>query len=137
MAAHALRHLIDAGAIGIRSVLTEAGNRSVHDARIDGAHLLVIHAEPIFHIRPIIFQHDVRFRRHAEEDRPPLVGFQVERQAALVAMQVLEVAAVAMAHVLAIVVRSFDLDDVRAPVGELTRSRGTRARAREIEDQQI
>ena len=63
--------------------------------------------------------------------------FQIERHAALVAMQVLEVGAVARAaRTLALLQmrRRLDLDDVGAPVGELAHAGRPRAHAREIEN---
>ena len=65
----------------------------------------------------------------------PSSRFEVELDRALVAVEVLEVDAVAAADdVLARGLRRLDADHVRAPVGEMAHARRARARERQIED---
>ncbi len=132
--AHALRDLIEARPIGIRPVLAEAGNAGIDDARIDLGERLVVDAEPLLHVGPEILDHDVGLLDHALEGGEAFGRLQIERHAALVAMQVLKVAALARpAHRLFDAGRRLDLDDIGAPVGELAHAGRARAHAGEIE----
>ena len=58
---------------------------------------LVIDAEPVLHVGPEILDHDVGLLDQPLEGREALRRLQIERHAALVAMQVLEIGAVARA----------------------------------------
>ena len=132
--AHALRDLVEAGPVGIRPILAETGNAGVNDARIDLGEGLVVDAEPLLHVGPEILHHDVGFLDHALEGGQPRGRFQVQRHAALVAMQILKVAALARpAHRFFDARRRLDLDDVGAPVGELAHAGRSRPHAGEIE----
>ena len=133
--AHALRDLVEAGAVGVRPVLPEAADAGVDDARIDLAHRLVIDAEPQFHLRPVILNDHIRGLRHLLEDRHPFGRLEVQRHAPLVAVHVLEIRPVpAVVHGPFLFSGLLDLDDVGAPVGKLPHGRRAGARAREIED---
>src|SRR5207253_2433646 len=74
-----------------------------------------------FHLRPKILDDDVGLLGQFEENSLALLGLQVEGQAALVAMQVLEIEPVAprAGHVASGLARLLDLDHVGAPIGEL------------------
>ena len=118
--AHALRDLIDAGAALIRPVLPEPRDRAVDDARIDLAHGLVIDAEPVLDGRFEVLDDDIGLLDELEEDFLPLRAFQVERQRPLVAVQILEIGAVAAAAGrVGMLAGRLDLDDIGAPIGEL------------------
>src|SRR4029077_9468206 len=93
--AHALGDLVDARPLGVRPALAEPGNAAVDDARIDLLDRLVIDAEPKFYLRAEILDDDVGLLRQLEEDRLAFLGLQVEGQAAFVAMQFLEIEALA------------------------------------------
>src|SRR6202040_3506912 len=93
--AHALGDLVDTRALRVRPALAEPGNAAIDDAGIDLLHRLVIDAEPIFHLGAEILDDDVGLLRQFEEDRFAFLGLRVEGQAAFVAMQVLEIEAVA------------------------------------------
>ena len=95
--AHALRDLIEAGTLVIGAVLAEAGNRAIDDARIDLAHALIVDAEFCLHVGAEIFDDDVGLFHQPPEDLEAFRLFQVERHRALVAVQVLEVRALARA----------------------------------------
>ena len=81
----------------------------------------VIDAEPVFHLRAEILDDDVGLLRQLEEDRLAFLGLQIEGQAALVAMQVLEIEPVAprAGDIAPRLARRLDLDDIGAPIGEL------------------
>src|SRR5262249_50658333 len=96
-AAHALGDLVDAGTIAIRTALAEAGDAPVHDARVDGADVLVVDAEAALHVGTVVLDDHVGVLRELLEDRHALGIAQVESHAALVAVQVLEVEPVAVA----------------------------------------
>ncbi len=90
-AAHALRDLIEARPRGIRTGLPEPGNAGIDQLRINLAQLRIVDAETTLHIRPKILDHHVGFFHHALESRHRFRRLQVERHAALVAMQILEI----------------------------------------------
>jgi len=85
----------------------------------------------------VVLDHDVGRLHQLAQDRPPRLLFEVERDRALVAVQVLEVGAVARsAHVFVRVHagRRLDLDHVGAEVGELLDAGRAGAHACEIDD---
>ena len=69
--AHALRDLVDAGALGVRPVLAEAGDRGVDDARVHRAHVVVVDAEPVLHRRAHVLDDDVGLRPAAMKTACP------------------------------------------------------------------
>ena len=98
---------------------------------------VVIDAQPEFNIRPVVLDDDVRAIKQASLCRtsmPSARCLRFERQAALVAMQVLEVRTVSLAPQARVAVRRFDLDDVCPPVGQLTHSGGAGTNARQVDD---
>src|SRR5262249_37972259 len=119
--AHALRNLIEARPLAIRAVLAEAGDAGVDETPVERLEALVIDAEAEFHVGPVILDHDVRGPDHLAENVDAFRLLEVERDAALVAVQVLEIRAVARAaHIAALPpLGQLDLDDVGAPVREL------------------
>ena len=100
-AGHALRDLVDRGTLGIGTILAEAGNAAIDDPRIALSDRLEIDAEPSCDARAHVLDDDVGLFGKPHEDLAALVGLQVERDGALVAMQVLEVRTVAPADHLA------------------------------------
>ena len=95
--AHALRDLVEARPIGVGTGLPEAGNAGIDELRIDLAQLRIVDAEPPFHVRAKIFDHHVGLLDHALERRQGFGGLEIERHAALVAVQILEVRSFARA----------------------------------------
>ena len=71
--------------------------------------------------RAKILDDDIGVLGQTHKDREPLFGLQIEGQAALVPMQVLEVEPVAPrpGHIAAVIAAPLDLDDIGAPIGEL------------------
>src|SRR6185503_12527592 len=92
-------------------------------------------AEAVLHARPVVLDQHVGALGHLDEDVAPFGLFQVELEAPLVAMEVLEVRAVARAG--DAVLRPFDLDDVGAPVGEDAAAVRAGARPREVDDLEV
>ena len=138
-AAHALGDLIEARPVAIGAVLTEAGNAGVDDALVDLAQRLVVDAEALFHVGAEILHHHVGLGDQAAEGGKPLRRLQVERDAALVAVQILEVGTIARpAGRLAPfeMRRGLDLDHIGAPVGELPHRGGARTHAGEVENRE-
>ncbi len=95
--AHALRDLIEAGTAAIGTVLAEAGDAAIDDARIDRAQRLVVDAEAMLDVGAVVLDQHVGLRRHAPQDLLARLLLQVEGQAALVAVEVLEIEAVPLA----------------------------------------
>jgi hypothetical protein len=89
--AHALRDLVEARSVGVRSGLPETGNAGIDQLGIDLAQLRVVDAEPAFHVRAEILHHHVGLLHHALERRQGRGRLEIERHAALVAVQILEV----------------------------------------------
>ena len=97
----------------------------VDDARVDLRERLVVDAEAVLHVGPEVLDHHVGLLDQAQEDREAFRRLQVERDAALVAVQVLEVRPSRGPPGLAAPpLRRLDLDDVGAPVGELAHAVG-------------
>jgi hypothetical protein len=131
-AGQALRDLIESGALAIRAVLSETGNARQHDSRIDLAQRLVVDAQPILHVGAEILDDDIRVLHEPEKNLAPLRVLEVQRDRALVAMQVLEVRAVARAaHVLDF--RRLDLDDVGAEIRKLAHAARAGAHPGQVE----
>jgi hypothetical protein len=119
-ASHALGDLVDPGAALIGPVLAEAGNAAVDDARVDLLHRLVVDAEPVLDRGLEVLDDDIGLCRQFHEDFEPLLAFQVEGDRALVAVQVLEVGAVAAAAGrVGMLAGRLDLDHIGAPVRKL------------------
>ncbi len=76
------------------------------------------------------------FSANLEEDRLPLLGLQIERQAALVAVQVLEIEPVAprAGDIAPRLARLLDLDHIGPPIGELADRRRSGAGMTQIEN---
>src|SRR5256885_4838026 len=135
-AAHALRDLVEARPVAVRPVLPEAGYAREDDARVDLRERLVIDAQAELHIGTIVLDDDVGGLRELHEDCHTLLRLQVEGDRALVAVQVLEIRAVARAaHRIALDARRrFDLDHVGSEIRELPHAGRPGAHARKIED---
>ena len=132
--AHALRDLIEAGPLGVGSALAETGNAGIDDARVELRERLVVDAQPFLHAGAEILDDDVGLFDHPLEGREAFRRLEIERHAALVAVQVLEIGTFARPpHAFLVARRLLDLDDVGAPIGELARAGRARPDAREIE----
>ena len=88
---HALRDLVEARPVGVGAGLPEAGNARIDELRIDLAQLRIVDPEPPLHIGTKILDYDVSFLHHALERRQGFGRLEVERHAALVAMQILKI----------------------------------------------
>ena len=134
--AHALRDLIEARPLVIGAVLAEAGDAAIDDARVDLAQALIVDAELCLDVGAEVLDHDVGLLGEALEHFEALRVLQVERHGPLVAVQILEVRALARAARLlaaGILQQRVDLDDVGAPVRQLPHAGGPGANAGEIE----
>jgi hypothetical protein len=134
-AAHALGDLVEARALGIGAVLTEARDRAQHDARIYLLQALIVDAQPELHVGAIVLDHHVGLLDQLHEDGLAVRFLEIERDRALVAVQVLKVRPVARpAHIhVAGTRRHLDLDAVGAPVGEIAHGGRSGAHPRQIE----
>ena len=129
------RDFVEARPLAVGAGLSISGDARVNDARIDRTQILVADLEPRLHVGSEILDHHVGLLRQPKECLAPLLRLQVERDAALVAMQVLEIARMARAADRIARLepfRRFDLDHVGAPVRELAHAGRARAYAREI-----
>ena len=141
--ARGLKHRIVA-APGDRSrfVAPVARNRAIDQSRIVFRDAVIVEAEPFHDSIGKIFDDDVGARDELERDFPPRIGFEIERDAALVAIGAEIKGALSTAgggHVMTTVItldRHLDLDDLGAEVGELLRAVGPGEHLREIDHAQ-
>ena len=97
----------------------ESLERAIDEARIFSRQISIAGAEPLHGAGRVVFEHHVGGLRQAMEQRAPLVGLQIDREAALVAVEgrkeprgeTIKPAGVIAGHRL-------DLDHVGAEVGE-------------------
>ena len=114
------------------AVLAEAGDAAIDDARIALLHGFEIDAEALGDAGPHVLDDHVGLFGQPHQDLAALVGLQVQRDGALVAMQVLEVRTIALAHQfvgLGVARRRLDPDHVGAPVRQRAARRRRPARA--------
>ena len=100
---------------------------------------LVVDAETLFHARAVVLHDDVGIARELLEDRHPLRVSEVERHAPLVAVEILEIEAVAIAaHAVARASAGhLDLDGLGAPVDQLSHARRAGPGSRQVEDLEL
>jgi hypothetical protein len=85
-------------------------------------------------VRTEVLDQHVGLLDHLQQNRASLVALEVEGDAALVRVDVLEVEAVAVAGAVFLGLRRFDLDDLGAVLGELADAGWSRPSAAEIDD---
>jgi hypothetical protein len=131
-----LGDLVDAGAFLVRSVLAETGDRPKHDARVHRLERFVIHAETVFHVGPVVFDHHICGLGKLVKYFAPRLLLQIQGHRAFVAVEVLKIGPVAVAGDALLDAgrrRQLDLDAVGAPVGELAHAGRARPHAGKIE----
>ncbi len=125
--AHALGDLVEAGAFPVGAVLAEAGDAPIHQPRVDRPQGFVIHAQPVLDVRAVVLYHHVGLFHQPLEQRQSLCLFQVEGDAALVAVQVLEIGPMARPPQGGVAFHrggGFHLDHVGPPVRQLAHAGG-------------
>src|SRR5207253_4539921 len=134
--AHTLGDLVDTRAVPVRAALAEAGDAAVDDARVDRSQCLVVDAQPFLHTRAVVLHDDVGVARELLEDRHPLRIPEVQSHAPLVAVEILEIEAVAItAHAVAgAPAGHLDLDGLGSPVDQLSHARGAGPGPGQVED---
>src|SRR5262249_61731587 len=95
--AHALRDLIDAPALAIRTGLTESGDRRVDEARIHRPEIVVGDLQSMLDLRAHVLDEHVGGLDDFDERRVSAGMLQVDRDPALVPVQVDEIEAIAPA----------------------------------------
>ena len=137
-AAHALQNLVKTRSPGVRAVLTKTRDAGQDDARVHGRQRGVIHAQFFLHIGPPVFDHDIGVLDQPHQDVQGAGLFEVQGHRALVAVDVLEVAAAAVGGKHGFIGinarRGFDADDVCAEIGEHAHAIGAGANARQVQD---
>ncbi len=136
--AHPLSDLIDSRPITIGAALPEPGDAAVDQPRIERAQALVVDSEAPLDVGAVVLHHDIAIAYQLLEDGHALWLSQVQGQAALVAMQVLEVEAVAVtAHAITRAPAGhLDLDGPGTPIHQLPHTGRARPSAGEIEDRE-
>jgi len=125
--------------IRVRAVETPPRDRDVHEVRV-GLHERRGREPEIGHRPgPQVLHDDVRGLRQLSEDLLTLLALQIDRDAALVAIEAGEVAALAVDERLeepgeVAAARMLDLDDFRAEIGELHPAERTRHVVPDLDD---
>jgi len=136
--ADSLDHAIDARPLAIRARLTEGGDRAVDEPGIQLTQCVEVESHRCHHARPKVFDEHVGLAQHAANGFAPRVGFQIDRDAVLVAVDADEGRAFTADPRRAdappdLAVGRLDLDDVRAEIGERHRADRTGEDMREID----
>ena len=75
------------GPVRVGAVLAVARHRDVDDLRVERAQRLVVHAQALGDAGPVVLQEDVGRARQLPEDLAALLRLEVDREAALVAVE--------------------------------------------------
>ncbi len=134
--AHALDDLVEARPARVGAGLAESGDAGEDQPGVDPAQRFIVDAQPLLDVRAPVLDHHVGLGRKAPEHFKTLRRFQVEGQRALVAVQVLEVAAPAVGREHGFVGidarRRLYPDHVSAEVGEHAHAGGAGPHAGEV-----
>jgi hypothetical protein len=121
--------------IAIRTVLAEARQRAIDDARVQRANRLVVGAEALHHTGPEALDDDVGRRGQLAEDRLAVGRLHVERHRPLVAVgEGVDRAAHPLVAGGSLRIGRLDLEDLGAHVGQHHRRHLGRRDARELEN---
>src|SRR5688500_3952326 len=123
-AAQSLHDDVERRPVGVRAVLSPAGDRAVDEPRVRTHEVLRVEAEVAHRAGPKVLDDDVGTRAELAEQRLAVLALQVEREAALPAVQPREIAALAVDDRLeetreVAASRVLDLHDIGAEVREL------------------
>src|SRR5205085_12213098 len=102
--------------------------------RIDLRQGLVIDAEAVLDVGSVVFDQDVRFFDHLDQDVAALVRLQFEADAALVRVKVLEVVLVTGARAIVLGVGRLDFDHFGPHLAQLTNTGRARAGSGQVDD---
>ena len=125
--AHALGDLVHAGALPIRPGLPEPRDGGIDQARIDRLQIFIGDAKAVLHLHAHVFndniggsgklhQHSLAFRR-----------FQIKRDGTLIAVQVLEIIAIAVTAKAIGIGGGLHADHLGAPIGQMAHAGGASA----------
>src|SRR5689334_24334472 len=145
-AAHSLRHEIVARALCVGTVLAEAGDRAIDEARAFRCEALVVETELRKAADLEIFDEYVRARRELANDASAVLAVEIHLDRALAAVRRVKIGRTDMFAVCAfdewrtptpgVVARTlaFDLDHIRPEVSQHLAGPGPRQNARKFED---
>ena len=137
-AAVRLRDDVGAGARGERPGLAEAGDARVDEGWVEGAEGGVVDAETLRDAGAVVDEDDIELRDEAVDEFLAGGAAKVDGEAALAAIERLEVLALVGhdggAVAAGFAFERFDLDDVRAKIGERHAGEGTGNNLGELED---
>ncbi len=142
---HALNEEVVAGALGVRAGLAEAGHRAVDEPRIERLQALVVEPELLQTADLEILKEHIGARREPAHDLAPPVGGEISDNRAFAAIARVEIGGrflplrfdegrTPAARLVAL--RTLDLDDVGAEIGERLSGGRAREHARELDDAQ-
>src|SRR5690606_532880 len=110
-------------------------NTAIDDTGIDFLQGFIVYSKAELDIGPHVLDDNIRILDEFEENLPPLVTLQIEAQRALVAMQVLEIPAIAPADEIIIYLPCFNPlvpQNLGPPVGKLVNRHRAGAGVREV-----
>ena len=135
-AAETLGDLVDAGPFAVGAILAEPSDAGIDDARIDLGAGLVVDTESMLHGRAVILDDDIRLFDQLEEYFLTFFGFEIDRQAALIAVQILKIETMPGTDDATLIfvdaVGRFDFDNIGTPVAELSHASRPRPMRRKI-----
>jgi hypothetical protein len=137
-AAGRLRDIVVAGVMGARPLWSKHAAGGEDQRRIDGLEVFVADAEPLHRAGAEVFSHDIDGARQTKHHSAAVGLAQVQAEAALVAVQRLEVGTEAVLvdtqPAAGVAARLLNFDHVRAQVSEQQRGPRALLKAREIEN---
>ncbi|MNQ71363.1 hypothetical protein D3C85_860270 [compost metagenome] len=141
-AAGCLDDAVYTGPAAQRTGLSIRGNRAIHQAAVALGQRVVVQTKRLHDARTVVFNHHVRAADQAARDLATAVGFQIQRDAALVAIHTQVHGAFARDPGWADLPAKFpagrfDFDDVRAHVRKHHGADGAREDVREIHDPEV
>ena len=115
-----LGDLVEPWSAAVRAGLPKARDAAVDDAWVYLRQRLVVNIEAVLHVRTEILDHHVGIRDQAQQHRVAVRMLQVQRQAAFVGVNILEIEPVPFARAIILDrIGGFDLDYLRAHLAQL------------------
>ena len=92
-AGYGLGNHVEGGFVAIRAGLAIAGDRGVDQARVQCLGIVIPQAQPVHDAGPVVLDQDVAASDQVAQDLLAFLGFQIDRDAALVAVDAHEIQA--------------------------------------------
>ena len=113
-AAHGLEQGIEARPLLVGTVGAEGGDGGIDEARVDGAEVLVTHAQPVAYAGPHVLHRDVGAPGQAVDEGAPVRRFEIHRDRALAPVPAVEAGQLAKG----VALQALHLDHVGSEVSQ-------------------